>query len=225
VKWKHVIYFGLVCLSPVRVGAPVAPPNSLFTFHYPLYVEKDMATKSEQARFVAAVYPAAKALWEKQDSIHPLFVTAQAALETGWKLKADGTNNLFGITKGSSWKGEVKLCLATEYFASPDKKFSLPERVVSVEQLSEGRYKYRVYRFFRVYRTLEECLDDHLTLLRKPMYADAWPFRNDPKEYACRIVDRVGAKYATDPNYATTMAKMIDGVGGIVDENYGNKTD
>ena len=174
--------------------------------------EIDMATKNEQLEFVRTVYPAARALYEKRDSIHPVFVTAQAALETGWKLKTDGTNNLFGITKGSSWTGEVKLCLTTEYFSVPDKKFYLPERAVSVEKVAEGRYKYRVFRFFRVYGSLEGCLDDHLAVLGKPGYADAWPYRDDPKEFARRIIDGTGAKYATAPNYAELMASVIETV-------------
>jgi flagellar protein FlgJ len=172
--------------------------------------DRDMATKAERLDFVRAVYPAARDLWEKQDSIHPLFVTAQAALETGWKLSgADETNNLFGITKGSRWKGETKLCLTREVFSIPDKVFVLPERVKDVTMLAGGKYEYRLWRLFRVYASLEACLDDHLSILRGPGYADAWPYRNDPKEYARRISDSVGAKYATDPSYDVTMRTMI----------------
>ena len=183
-------------------------------------IENDMATKAEQRLFVAAVYRAANALCNMYglDSIHPLFVTAQAAIEAGWKLNADGSNNLFGITKGSSWTGEVKLCLTREIFGVPDKKFYDPERVVSVTPLSGGRYEYRVHRLFRVYPDLQSCLDDHLAILRKPGYADAWPYRHDPEEFARRIVDTVGAKYATDPNYARTMISVIGTVRKIVTE-------
>jgi flagellar protein FlgJ len=177
-----------------------------------------MATKKEQIEFVRAVYPPALSLREKQDGIHPLFVTAQAALETGWKLKTDGTNNLFGITKGSSWKGPTKLCLTTESFTVPDKKFYEPERVTGVEKIAERRYKYRVWRLFRVYRSMEECLDDHLSVLRKTGYADAWPYRNDPKEYARRISDYAGAKYATAENYAAAMIATINSVEKLLKE-------
>jgi flagellar protein FlgJ len=174
-----------------------------------------MATKSEQIRFVETVYPAAKALWEKQDSIHPLFVTAQAALETGWRLRGL-SNNIFGITKGSSWTGQAELELTTEYFNTPDRKFSLPEEVESVTEVSPGRWKYRVYRLFRVYDSIEACLNDHLAILRRPGYADAWPYRNDPKEFARRISDSAGAKYATAPDYADVMSRMIDSVEKII---------
>jgi flagellar protein FlgJ len=93
----------------------------------------------------------------------------------------------------------VKLCLTNECFSVPDKKFALPERVVSVEKVGERQYRYRVYRLFRVYDSIEDCLDDHLSVLRKPGYADAYPYRNEPEEFARRISDSVGAGYATAP--------------------------
>lgn len=173
-----------------------------------------MATKNEQIAFVKQVYPAAARLYEA-GGVHPLFVTAQAALETGYKIRGIG-NNIFGITRGSSWPGAVSLELTTEYFKTPGVVFKAPERVVSVERLAPDRYKYRVYRFFRMYDTVDACLDDHLALLKKPMYTDAWPYRNDAKEYARRIVDNIGAKYATAPNYAPVMASIIDNVASIV---------
>jgi flagellar protein FlgJ len=179
---------------------------------------EDRAMPTGRIQFVERVYPAAKALWEKRESIHPVFVTAQAALETGWKLKTDGTNNLFGMTKGCSWQGEVRLCLTDDYFCVPDRKFDAPERVVEVEKVGQGRYRYRLWRLFRVYGSMEGCLSDHLALLRKPGYADAWPYRDDPREFARRISDSAGARYATAPDYAETMAAVIDCVEKIIRE-------
>lgn len=72
--------------------------------------------------FVKWIYPLAKAMNE----IDPVFVTAQAALESGWGKSAIG-NNLFGITKGSSWSGAVQLVNTTEYFSRPDVTFRAPE--------------------------------------------------------------------------------------------------
>lgn len=168
---------------------------------------------NKQIEFVKKVYPAAERL-AKAGGVSPLFVTAQAALETGWEIRGI-SNNIFGITKGS-WTGDVSLELTTEYFKTPTVAFKAPERVVSVEQVAPDRYKYRVYRLFRVYPTVDACLDDHLALLKKPMYADAWPYRGDAKEYARRLVDNTGAKYATAPNYAAIMASVIDTVANIV---------
>jgi flagellar protein FlgJ len=181
------------------------------------YSNYGMATKSERVSFVKKVYPAAKVLEAKWDSIHPVFVTAQAALETGWRIGGI-SNNIFGITKGSSWKGETALMLTTEYFNTPDKEFTLPEKVETITQVSPNKWKYRLYRLFRVYDSLSDCLDDHLAILRKPAYADAWPYRKEPKVYAQRISDSTGAKYATAPDYAELMSDVIDTVRRIVAE-------
>lgn len=75
--------------------------------------------------FVKWIYPQAR----KMGEINPVFVTAQAALESGWGKSAIG-NNLFGITKGSSWKGAVRLVTTTEYFSRPDVGFKAPEKVL-----------------------------------------------------------------------------------------------
>lgn len=163
--------------------------------------------------FVMWVYPQAKQMSE----ISPVFVTAQAALETGWGNSAIG-NNLFGITKGKSWNGPVKLVTTTEYFSRPDVKFNKPEEVLEVSKVAEKTYKYKVRRFFRDYSSVGECLNDHLSILKKPGYSDAWPYRNSPREYVRKIVDTVGLRYATSPTYVATMDKMFAMVEKIVKE-------
>ena len=167
-----------------------------------------MATKKEQIDFVKAVYPAAYNLYAEKDSINPLFVTAQAGLETGWRLNKPG--NLFGITKGS-WKGKTQLLLTREVHKTASVKYYSPEEVVSITPVEKG-FEYRVYRLFRVYDNMEDCLSDHMAVLKNSGYADAWSYRKDPKEFAKRISDAVGSKYATDPNYASTMCSVIDTV-------------
>jgi flagellar protein FlgJ len=157
--------------------------------------------------FIRQVYPAAQRLYASGDGLHPLFVTAQAALETGWKIKTAG-NNIFGITKGASWTGATNLLLTTEIFSTPDKPFTPPEKVVSVEQIAPDKYRYRVYRLFRAYDSLEDSLSDHLALLKGPLYQDAWPYRDDPREYARRIAPT----YATSPDYAQTLVAVMDSV-------------
>ena len=94
--------------------------------------------RKEQIEFVRKIYPAAARLY-RSGGVHPLFVTAQAALETGWKIKGIG-NNIFGITKGSKWTGPVSLELTTEYFKTPSVKFKAPERVVSIEHVGPCKY-------------------------------------------------------------------------------------
>jgi flagellar protein FlgJ len=65
---------------------------------------------------------------------------------------------------------------------------------------------------------MEACLSDHLAVLRRPGYSDAWPYRNEPEEFAKRISDGAGARYATAPDYAAVMAGVIRSVEGIVKE-------
>ena len=179
-----------------------------------------MATKLEQINFVKQIYPASKRLYDNdpENTLNPIFVTAQAALETGWKIRGID-NNIFGITVGSSWKGDRKLVQTTEIFSRPNVTFQAPEEVLSVVPIGDGRYRYSVKRFFRVYDSLEDCLADHLSLLKKPMYADAWAYKDDPIEYAKRLIDETGAKYATAPNYAEVMASMIRQVEKIIKDN------
>lgn len=163
--------------------------------------------------FVKWIYPQAKAMGE----ISPVFVTAQAALESGWGKSAIG-NNLFGITKGSSWKGATQLVTTTEYFTSPDVAFKEPEQVIQVVKMGEKKYKYTVKRLFRDYDTVGDCLQDHLAILKKPGYSDAWPHRQNPGAYVRKLVDNVGSKYATDPSYVETMDKLFVMVKNVVQE-------
>ena len=157
------------------------------------------------SEFVAWIYPQAK----EMNEIDPLFVTAQAALESGWGKSAIG-NNLFGITKGTTWNGPMKLVTTTEYFNRPDVSFKAPEEIIEIKQISPKRWRYKVKRLFRDYDTVGDCLRDHLRILKKPGYSDAWPYRNDAKEFLRRIADSVGSKYATDPDYVDKMLKVIE---------------
>ena len=163
-------------------------------------------TTRDGRQFCREVYEAAKA-----GDISPLFITAQACLETGWGQYRIG-NNIFGITKGSTWAGDTVLATTTEYFANNRVTFKSPEQVISITKLAPKKYKYRVKRLFRSYKTLSECIIDHEQLFKKRIYADAWEYRNNPKEFARRISDNVGGKYATAPDYARVMAAMIDSV-------------
>lgn len=163
--------------------------------------------------FVKWIYPAAKS-----GEIDPVFVTAQAALESGWGKSCIGKCNLFGITKGTTWSGPVILVTTFEYFSRPDVTFKAPECVLSVTKLSEKQYKYRVKRFFRDYQSLEQCLSDHLAILKKPGFADAWAYRKDARQYVRKIQDCIGSKYATSPDYITTMDKLFVMVEKVVRE-------
>lgn len=151
-----------------------------------------------QIQFARTIYAAAK----KATDIAPEFVTAQAILESGWGRSRVGQHNLFGITRGTGWKGKTVLVLTHEYFNTPNRQFTPPERIVSVvKTATPGRYHYTVYRLFKDFNSLEECLAEHTRLLQKPGYADAWPYRKDAEQFARRICNTRGCRYATSPIY------------------------
>ena len=172
-----------------------------------------MATKT-QIQFAKEVYEAAQ-----KGEIAPEFVTAQACLESGWGKSKVGKYNIFGITKGS-WTGPTVLILTTEYFSTPNKVFKAPEAKISVVKVANNRYKYTVKRLFREYNSLSEALEDHVSIFKKPMYSDAWPFRADATKFAEKICDKMGAKYATDPYYLKSLKCMIGQIKGYVNRGW-----
>lgn len=164
-----------------------------------------MPTKSQIA-FAQQVYTAAKTA----SDIAPEFVTAQAMYETGWGKSKVGDFNLFGITKGSNWKGKVVMVKTHEYFKTPNHQPTPPDKIISVCKV-KGRnlWYYTMSRAFKDFDSLEDCLKEHSRLFQKPGYADAWPYRKDPLVFATLICDNKGCKYATDPTYLTTLTSII----------------
>lgn len=155
--------------------------------------------------FVQWIYPQA----QKLEDFDPIFTTAQGALESGWGKSAIG-NNIFGITKGSTWTGKTKLVTTTEYFSTPTIRFKAPETVLGVTRINSKCYKYKVKRLFRDYDSVADCLRDHAAILRKPQFKDAWEYRHNAVEYVKHLQDKIGSKYATDPNYVSTMCKIYN---------------
>lgn len=167
-----------------------------------------MATEA-QREFARNIYVVA----QKATDIAPEFVTAQAILESGWGKVRVGKYNLFGITKGSRWTGKTVLIKTHEYFNTPNRTFIAPERVVSVCKCKSGnRWYYTVYRLFKDFDSLADCLAEHSRLLQKPGFADAWPYRHDAEEFARRICDNKRSKYATSPDYLRQMLSLIASV-------------
>lgn len=137
--------------------------------------------------------------------INPLFVAAQAALETGWCKHSIG-NNLFGITAGSSWRGKTQMVKTTEYLNDEKQGAKFP-RVYSITLQNNGKYKYVVDRAFRDYDSIHDCLIDHAQVLKHSRYAKAHQFRNDLRKFAYEIA---AAGYCTaDPNvYANSIESI-----------------
>ncbi|RGW67899.1 glycoside hydrolase family 73 protein [Segatella copri] len=165
-----------------------------------------MASKAQLA-FARQVYAAAV---EAKTEIDPAFVTAQAMLETGWGARVIGKANLFGITKGSQWDGDIVMVKTHEYFKTSKQKFKEPDRIVSVCKVAgKNLWYYTVMRAFKDFDSVGDCLKEHERLFQKSGYKDAWPYRKDPFKFAQKICDGVGCKYATDPTYLTTITSII----------------
>ena len=142
--------------------------------------------------FVEKVWPQAVEA-SKATGIPARFLVAQAALETGWgkyELKnADGSasHNLFNIKAGKSWNGATVNTSTTEYVGG-----------------SATRENAR----FRAYGSYAESFRDYARLIgSNPRYA-AVVGQSDATAFARGLQS---AGYATDPQYADKLARIING--------------
>ncbi|MDR3390455.1 MAG: flagellar assembly peptidoglycan hydrolase FlgJ [Sulfuriferula sp.] len=120
------------------------------------------------------------------------FMLGQAALESGWGRKeiltADGSSshNLFGIKAGPSWNGKTVDAVTTEY--------------------TNGVAQKRVQKF-RAYDSYADSFRDYASLLRNnPRYQNVIANARDAAGFAQGLQQ---AGYATDPNYADKLTKII----------------
>ena len=148
----------------------------------------------ETARaFISRLWPHAQEAG-RTTGIAPHFILGQAALESGWGRgeirMADGapSHNLFGIKAGRGWQGATADVVTTEYVnGSP---------VKTVER-------------FRAYASYADAFKDYASLLSaNPRYAAVLNERVDPAAFA-RGLQQAG--YATDPNYADKLTRVITG--------------
>ena len=161
------------------------------------------ADKEAQSAHAPAASPATRdfieQLWphaletSRATGIPAHFMVAQAALETGWGKSlprlADGTSshNLFGIKAGAGWSG-------------PSVTASTTEVVNGLAQRQSAR--------FRAYPSYQAAFQDYARLLAdNPRYADALGAR-DAASFA-RGLQQAG--YATDPQYALKLSRIIEG--------------
>ena len=142
--------------------------------------------------FVEKVWPQAVEA-SRATGIPARFLVAQAALETGWgkfELKnADGSpsHNLFNIKAGKRWGGDTVSTATTEY--------------------SNG-VATRENARFRSYGSYADSFRDYARLIgTNPRYA-AVVGQDDATAFARGLQ---AAGYATDPNYADKLARIING--------------
>jgi flagellar protein FlgJ len=141
--------------------------------------------------FIDALWPhAQRAAGEL--GVSPKALLAQAALESGWGKHqirhADGrpSFNQFGIKAGRSWEGGRIRVATPEYTGT----------------LSERRLEH-----FRAYDSLSDAFADYVRLLKdNPRYQQVLQAGQDHGAYA-EALQRAG--YATDPNYAAKIKRIM----------------
>ena len=129
---------------------------------------------------------------EQATGVPAKFMMGQAALETGWGKRvirnSDGSssNNLFGIKAGPGWKGKVATAVTTEYV--------------------NGKPHTRVEKF-RSYASHADAFKDYAKMLsNNPRYEKVLQHGGDAATFAHGL-QRAG--YATDPQYAAKLSRII----------------
>ena len=140
--------------------------------------------------------------------VDPLFITAQAILESGWGKNVIGKYNFFGVKRGS-WKGDYRLVNTREVLSHGRLVLTPPEEVLSCTLRKDGKYEYRCLMAFRDYSSLEEALKDHEEVLRR--FTNAWEYRKDGKRFVEEL-QRGKIRYATDPNYVKIINSLFTSV-------------
>lgn len=150
---------------------------------------------------------------EQKTGIKAVFTLAQAGLESGWGKSAPG-NMFFGVKATKSTpKDKRQLLRTTEVLSSPNVAF--PE-IISVSPLPSGKYRYVVKDWFVRYDSPEDCFIDHANFfLRNKRYAKALAVKHDPYKFAEEIAK---AGYATAPNYAESLKKVITRIEKLMNE-------
>ena len=177
-------------MAPGPIPTTSRANNSLPAISDPASAPK--VPEKSAAGFVQQHSAAAQAV-EVATGIPAPFMMAQAALETGWGKREiignDGSasHNLFGIKAGASWAGATVDVTTTEYLS--------------------GRPQKMVQRF-RAYASEAESFADYAKLMKSsPRYAGVSAAGGDAKQFAQGLQD---AGYATDPAYASKLAKVIN---------------
>jgi peptidoglycan hydrolase FlgJ len=182
-------------VSPAKSVTP-APTTNLPSVSPALSVPAPSGSSSlpDTARnFISKLWPHAQEA-ARTTGVAPQFILGQAALESGWGRSeirmADGSasHNLFGIKAGRGWQGATADVMTTEYVNG-----------VAVKTVER----------FRAYGSYADAFKDYANLLAaNPRYAQVLNERADPAAFA-RGLQQAG--YATDPNYAEKLTRVITG--------------
>ncbi|MBV2234789.1 MAG: flagellar assembly peptidoglycan hydrolase FlgJ [Sterolibacterium sp.] len=194
---KQTLVGARATAAPLATGQSTAPALDTSTSPPPDSVvpatsSAPFEVSAGARRFIEQVWPHAQQA-SRATGIPAHFMVAQAALETGWGKAEprlpDGSpsHNLFGIKASRDWSGPVVESMTTEV-------------VNGLAQREKAR--------FRVYASHAEAFQDYARLLASsPRYADVLGTR-DAVSFA-RGLQQAG--YATDPLYASKLARIIEG--------------
>lgn len=159
----------------------------------PAAPSRSAAPVGDARAFVNRMWPEA-AEASRATGIPAHFILGQAALESGWGAReirgADGSasHNLFGIKAGRGWQGRSVEVTTTEYTDGVPRK--------TVER-------------FRAYDSYAAAFEDYARLLKNnPRYAGVIEGSRDAASFA-RALQQAG--YATDPQYADKLTRVING--------------
>jgi peptidoglycan hydrolase FlgJ len=151
-------------------------------------------TDRERIGFVRALTPYAQKAGALL-GVSPDSLIGQAALETGWGQHVPGSdgglssNNLFGVKAQAGWRGASVDAATTEY---------------------RGGTAASEVQSFRAYSSLQQGVNDYVTLLRrKPGYQAALGTGEDVGAFAAGL-QRGG--YATDPDYVQKLSATVASV-------------
>ncbi|WP_144209979.1 flagellar assembly peptidoglycan hydrolase FlgJ [Shewanella donghaensis] len=176
-------------LAGQAVNPVTASGNAL-----PQSVAKSPNQFESPQHFVTVLYPHAEKAAKKLGTT-PEVLLAQSALETGWGQKIirrnDGTasNNLFNIKADKRWDGD-KTSVSTLEF----------EKGVAVKQKAD----------FRMYDNIEQSFDDFVSFISNgERYQDAKKVAAEPAKFI-NALQKAG--YATDPQYANKVLKVMESV-------------
>lgn len=129
---------------------------------------------------IVAYAKASTSKWKVPTSVQ----LAQWILESAWGTKAPG-NNPFGM--------------------KPRKGRNDPYQTLKTREVINGKSVY-IDQPFRIFPSQAEAFDAHAELLATaPVYAPAMSALPDVSKF----IDLMGKRYATDPNYSSSLKNLI----------------
>lgn len=156
--------------------------------------------------FVTTYLPFAQ-IAEEKCGISAIAILAQGALESGWGSAVIG-NSFFGVKSlPGALDADKQLIATTEYSRRADLKFPVILSVTPVIRNGVKMFKYSVKDYFEKYDSAAECFEEHGNFFfENARYKNALLVKSDPIKFAQAITK---AGYATDPNYADLLTKII----------------